>query len=478
MDKEKELWGRKFRIAKNGLEEADVVSYVESLKEADGSQGLSSDFATKLEQIESQIGSLNEQLGHLAGTLDSLSSGQLSLGEPVDGEAGPNSDQTGSPLNALAAKIDALAARLGQMESLTDLAESNGLSFDPDKLKHLDSLTKLAERTIIAAEEEAENVKREIEERAHENARQIVAQAEEEAKSQAQRMIGEAEEEARNIARQAQEKAERDAEVVKQEADQLLAKSRQLVEGEIKGMFDQAYQRLLSNFQGTLGDQKGIAYQSAALESGAPDNSDEDSPEAAAEDREVHEVEQMEGHASELDEQPGSGETESEASQAGPSEPDPDNTEGSEEPSMTQDSGAEVESQDDTGEEGEVNGETQAEASSNYEGNGSSEDLSLYEGTVELAIPPPVGLDQVMQLHKDLKQTPQLEVLNFGGSVDRGITIRLIAHTPTALLDVISSLPGVENAIDESQAEEQVVPSRPPGDGPPIRRIIVRARQG
>jgi vacuolar-type H+-ATPase subunit H len=472
MDKEKELWGKKFRIAKNGLEEADVISYVESLKAADGSQGPGSDFATKLEQIESQIGSLNEQLSHLASTLDSLKSLQLSPGELADGEGGPTSEQAGSPLSSLAVKIDALAARLGQMESLTDLAESNGLSFDPEKLKHLDSLTKLAERTVMAAEEEAENVREEIEEKASENARQIVAEAEDEAKSQAQRIISEAEQEAHNVASQAQE---------------LLARSRQLVEGEIKGMFDQAYQRLLSNFQGTAGEQMDTGYQSATLESHEFQSPDQDSPDRAEEGQESDDAEQMEGSASELDEQPSSGETDGDgAAQAASPEENPASGQGSEEPSMSQEAEAEVESQDaeaevesqDAPDEGEANAEPQAEASSTYEGNGSSEDSSLYDGAVELAIPPPVGLDQVMQLHKDLKQTPHLEVMNFGGSVDRGITIRLVAHSPTPLLDVIGSLPGVESAIDELQAEEHLVPSRPPGDGPPIRRIIVTARRG
>ncbi len=74
------------------------------------------------------------------------------------------------------------------------------------------------------------------------------------------------------------------------------------------------------------------------------------------------------------------------------------------------------------------------------------EDTSaLYDGTVELTIPPPVGLDRMLQLHKHLRSIPQVEVLNLGVSADKGITIRLLLQVPTPLIQVLGELPEVES---------------------------------
>jgi hypothetical protein len=105
------------------------------------------------------------------------------------------------------------------------------------------------------------------------------------------------------------------------------------------------------------------------------------------------------------------------------------------------------------------------------------EDPGLYKGTIELAIPPPVGLDRMLQLHKHLKQTPQVEVLNLGGSVDKGITIRLLLENPTPLLKVLEDLPEVKNVSDEFSGAEKMVPARQTGEDPPLKRIVVITRE-
>jgi hypothetical protein len=83
----------------------------------------------------------------------------------------------------------------------------------------------------------------------------------------------------------------------------------------------------------------------------------------------------------------------------------------------------------------------------------------------------------MLQLHKHLKQTPQVEVLNLGGSVDKGITIRLLLENPTPLLKVLEDLPEVQKASDEPSGTEQTVPARQTGEEPPVKRILVITRE-
>ena len=101
----------------------------------------------------------------------------------------------------------------------------------------------------------------------------------------------------------------------------------------------------------------------------------------------------------------------------------------------------------------------------------------IYKGTVELAIPPPIDLARMLQLHKHLKQTPQVEVLNFGGSVDKGITIRLLLENPTPLLKVLEDLPEVQEVSAEISGSETMVTSRETGDDTPVRRILVITKE-
>ena len=84
---------------------------------------------------------------------------------------------------------------------------------------------------------------------------------------------------------------------------------------------------------------------------------------------------------------------------------------------------------------------------------------------------------RLLQLHKHLKQTPQVEVLNMGGSVDKGITIRLLLENPTPLLKVLEDLPEVQKASDELPQTENMVPARQTGEEPPLKRIVVITKE-
>jgi DNA-binding response OmpR family regulator len=101
-----------------------------------------------------------------------------------------------------------------------------------------------------------------------------------------------------------------------------------------------------------------------------------------------------------------------------------------------------------------------------------NEYFDLYDGTIELAMLPPVSLQQMLQVHQHLRHVQQMNVLNLGGSVDKGITIRVYLETPIPLLKILSDLPDVERASAESAEPESIIPTRQ-GESPKVRRVVV-----
>ena len=496
MDKETELWGRNFRIVKNGLDQSDVISFVDSLK------GPDADLDQRLDHLGSILSGLSDQQSDVIRKLEPLESLRQLASTSGLGVDGDKLEQLDSQISRLTDAFRGLASGLNSVDSLAGIEASDEIGVANEKLAHLDSLTRLAESTVVQAENEAEAIKAEIEEEAHVSASAIVAEAEERAKAEEERIISEAEETARvnaediiteaqqasqentaaaeerareiiiaaeeqaeRIQVQANERAEADAELIRQEADQLLARSKQLVEGEIKGMFDQAYLKLKSNLQGREANPPASPDDQHA-ESGPSEYEAAPMIDATAEESECRTPDdegettspQSEDATDELGDGTGE-ESQAQASNVQPVESEP------------QDSLSEQDHEA-LGEEATTE-EVPDQPAGSQDQPALSDNPDLYEGTVELAIPPPVGLDQVMQLHKDLKERPEIQVLNFGGSIDKGITIRLVSRTPAPLLDILGGISGVASAVDESQVSEQLVPSRPPGNGPPIRRIIL-----
>lgn len=118
--------------------------------------------------------------------------------------------------------------KLKQVDTLIN--QGNGVLIDEEdnKLDHLNSLTKLAEKTVAEAEKMAETIKKESEEKAKTEAIKIVASAEEKAQTEADRIINEAKQRARDAAAE--------------EAQTILGGI-----NEVKSVFEQAYQKVLSN---------------------------------------------------------------------------------------------------------------------------------------------------------------------------------------------------------------------------------------
>lgn len=118
--------------------------------------------------------------------------------------------------------------KLKQIDVL--VGQGNGLLIDEDrnKLEHLLSLTNLAEKTVAEADEMAERIRKEAEDKAKAQAAAIVAKAEERAQAEADRIIAEAKHKAKEAA--------------SEEAQNILGGI-----NEIKSIFDKAYQNVLTN---------------------------------------------------------------------------------------------------------------------------------------------------------------------------------------------------------------------------------------
>ncbi len=105
------------------------------------------------------------------------------------------------------------------------------------------------------------------------------------------------------------------------------------------------------------------------------------------------------------------------------------------------------------------------------------EDRALYEGTVDLAIRPPIVLDRVVKLHRHLKKTPQVKVMDVKRSDDRGLRMRLHLPKRTPLLDVLKSFPEVKHIAIPRQEAILGAPSRQAGDRKLVRKVFVTTRR-
>jgi hypothetical protein len=91
----------------------------------------------------------------------------------------------------------------------------------------------------------------------------------------------------------------------------------------------------------------------------------------------------------------------------------------------------------------------------------------LYDGIVELELAPPVLISSLIILHSHLKKTPNIDVLNVKGSIDEGITVRMLIRTPTPLLGLIKGVVTIKDVSDNSNLVQSQTE-----DG--VKRIIVK----
>jgi len=102
---------------------------------------------------------------------------------------------------------------------------------------------------------------------------------------------------------------------------------------------------------------------------------------------------------------------------------------------------------------------------------------ALYEGTVELAICPPIVLDRVVKLHRHLKRIPQIKVMDVSRSDDRGLQMRLHVPQRTPLIEVLKAFPEISKVAIPRREVDPGLPGLLAGGKSPVRKVFVTTRQ-
>jgi len=397
VQQEKELWGRRFKLVNNGLDEAEVYSFVESLIH--------------------QYGNIAGKLDHLDALAARLTAQYSDLSSGIDRRSGLTAPASATQRNLRSDDPNPSETDIG-----TPPANGHAGPLDFEKLRNLDVLTTFAERTVIEAARHARSIEAEAIDRAQAAANKIVANALQQAITQANWALSQAQAGTRQagihtdthdaIRMTADQSGSTDsslqpgndvpatAHVLRQDIRDLMERLQQMAPAEAKGDFDSIYEKLLPILDSVSGEpatSPGGTDSSALPESGDPDTQ----PEA----------------------------TVKEASKK------------------------------------KSGGERSAQ----------NPDANLFDGTVELALPPPVALDRMLQLHKHLKETPHIDVLNLGGSVDNGITIRILLDSPIPLLKILEGFPEADGVTEELDGDDRSIPGREGDEGFQVRRVIITA---
>ena len=451
----RQIWGRKFKIVKNGLDEAEVFSFIGGLIDQNNA------LASKLEHLDSltklaertvieankQAQSIKKEGEEKANAsaasiiaeaeekarkeIDRITSegerkarqsaqekiaaaeqqaqSMLTAAEEKAASIKANADDEANMItaeakqNAIATEQQAqeiLKTTEEKAESIKTNADNEAHSIITEAKQNAMAAEQQAQSMLTAAEEKAESIKTNAEKKAN----KIVSEAKERVEDLVNARAASAEKEAQSILEEAKAKAEEEAHLIKQKSEQLLKRSKRISEGEIKEKLKKVYQGLLSSLEGI---DETIALP---IEEGKESEPAKPEPIVYA---------KAERKTKESQKQPP------------PSE-----------------------------EKVEV-----------------KESPAIYEGTVELVIPPPLGLDRMLQLHKHLRNIPNIEVLNLGVSADKSITIRVTLENPTPLRKILEDLSEVETTADAPQDAEMTTPTKKTGERTPVKRIIVTTKK-
>ena len=452
----REIWGRKFKIVKNGLDEAEVFSFIGGL--IDQNNALASklehlDSLTKLaertvieasKQAQGTKKEAEEKANASAASIVAeakdkarkeidriISEGEQKAKQSAEKKITAAEQQAQSMLTAAAEKAESIKTNADdganrtiaeakqnaiateqQAQEILKAAEDKAESIKTDADNEANMIITEAKQNALAVEQQAQSMlaaavekAESIKTNAEKKANRIISESKERAEDLVNARMASAEKEAQSILEGAKAKAEEEAHLIKQKSEQLLKRSKRISEGEIKEKLKRVYQGLLSGLE----DIEETIAMPTELGGGDLEPA---KPEAVA-------------HAK------AERKTKESQKQIPPSE-----------------------------EKVEV-----------------KEGPALYEGTVELVIPPPLGLDRMLQLHKHLRNIPNIEVLNLGVSADKSITIRVTLENPTPLRKILEELSEVETAVDLPQDAEMTMSTTKTGERTPVKRIIVTTKK-
>jgi two-component system response regulator DegU len=89
-----------------------------------------------------------------------------------------------------------------------------------------------------------------------------------------------------------------------------------------------------------------------------------------------------------------------------------------------------------------------------------------YEGVIELALAPNVNVSTLCELHRQLKQDPNVDVLSIKGSVNEGLKIRMLMRTPIPILEFVKGMAAVREASEDNSPTQSET-------GEILKRILV-----
>jgi cell division septum initiation protein DivIVA len=119
----------------------------------------------------------------------------------------------------------------------------------------------------------------------------------------------------------------------------------------------------------------------------------------------------------------------------------------------------------------------QAIPPSGPEGGNKEETPGLYDGTVELVLPPPIALTRLLQFGRQLRHTRQIKVMGLKGSLTQGIRIRLFLRNRIPLLKVLEAIPEVEKVSDELKKANGAHNASQTRDELSAKNILVRLKR-
>ncbi len=362
------------------------------------------------------------------------------------------------------------------------------------------SLKKLAEQTVIEADKMGMAIKEEARRDAEAQASKIISEAQQKARQIIEEAVGTstaASTETANIMRAAGEKAAQIEERAKEEADRMVERSREIVQKEIEGSFNRAYQRLFSDLQDLVKEARELETNLKAKVLGASSLSSEEvkveeeaeiagiKTEAEKEDEMRVEVERAWAEAKERLEREAIGREELKEGammaedgysggngSAPPTEPVgvkfPQELfpsvkeegaiaiEQTEEPHLSLEE--DIRSLEMRDEIAELASDKELVALAWEEENlkpQGHKDVSLYQGTVELVIAPPVDFVQLKELQRCLERSSLMKVVGTEGTSTGGTSITLSLDRPLPLVSVLSDLPMVKEAVASSNGSPE-----------------------
>ena len=335
------------------------------------------------------------------------------------------------------------------------------------KQEHLRSLTKLLEKAVLKAQEEADSILAEAEKeanakvaaiitKAETEAEELIAEARQRAEESAQEKIPQAEQRASDIIKAAEEEAEaikgparreakgivtearQKSEAAERQSQELLIEATEKVES-IKGLAEEEASRLIAD----------VKQQAECLAKAKITKAEEEGQKIIEEAMNTAEIEtqrirQKAEQILLMSKKLGEDEIRENFERF---------CEGL--LSSSTDAGEGVAA---------LNGSGQADRKQN---------LALYDGTVELTIPPPIALDRIVKLHRHLRGTPDIKIMEMKGTADKGLRMQLHLRSRTPLLNILEAMPEVKKASDPPQRAGSIAHSQPATGKRPVRRIVV-----